>query len=170
MVVVGHQADEVKAVLAHRRVRFAAQKEQRGTGHAVIVCRDALDHTGLLVILYGDCPLLSAETLQRLIDAQAGSDAAATLITTRLADPTGYGRILLDERGNVGAIVEQKAASPEQLAIDLINPGMYCFRSDVLWKHIGEIGTNNPAGEYYLTDMVEILTRAGHTVAAMEMR
>jgi bifunctional UDP-N-acetylglucosamine pyrophosphorylase/glucosamine-1-phosphate N-acetyltransferase len=168
VVVVGHQAEEVKAALGHRHVRFALQKEQRGTGHAVMVCRGELDHTGLLVVLYGDCPLLSVETLQRLIDTQERGGAAATLITTRLVDPTGYGRILLDERGNVEAIVEQKAASPEQLAIDLINPGMYCFRSDLLWKHIGEIGTNNPAGEYYLTDMVEILTRAGHAVAAME--
>lgn len=168
VVVVGHQAEEVRAALAHRRVRFAPQKEQRGTGHAVMVCRDELDHTGLLVVLYGDCPLLSAATLQRLIDTQVRSDAAATLITTRLTDPTGYGRILLDELGNVKAIVEQKAASPEQCAIDLINPGMYCFRAGLLWKHIGEIETNNPAREYYLTDMVEILTRAGHTVAAME--
>ena len=168
VVVVGHQAEKVKAVLAHRQVRFALQKEQKGTGHAVMACRDEVDHNGLLVVLYGDCPLLSAATLKRLIEAQTRNDAGATLITTRLPDPTGYGRILLDERGNVKAIVEQKAASPEQRAIDLINPGMYCFRADLLWKHIDEIGTNNPAGEYYLTDMVEILTRAGHTVAAME--
>ena len=168
VVVIGHRAEEVKAALRHRNVRFALQNEQRGTGHAVMVCREELKPAGLLVVLYGDCPLLSAGTLRRLIDTQNRSGAAATLITTRLADPTGYGRILLDERGNVKAIVEQKAASPEQLAIDLINPGMYCFRSDLLWKHIGEIGTANPAGEYYLTDMVEILTRAGHAVAAME--
>jgi bifunctional UDP-N-acetylglucosamine pyrophosphorylase/glucosamine-1-phosphate N-acetyltransferase len=168
VVVVGYQAEDVKAALAHRQLHFAVQKEQRGTGHAVMACRDLLDHTGLLVVLYGDCPLLSAGTLRRLVDTLSRGGAAATLITTRLADPTGYGRILLDERGNVRAIVEQKAASPEQLAIDLINPGMYCFQSELLWKHIGEIGTNNPAGEYYLTDMVEILIRAGHAVAAME--
>ena len=168
VVVVGHQADEVKAALAHRHVHFALQKEQRGTGDAVMACRDLLDHSGLLVVLYGDCPLLAATTLRRLIEKQVQSDAGATLITTRLLDPTGYGRIILDDLGNVKAIVEHKAASPEQLAIDLVNPGMYCFRSDLLWKHIGEIGTNNPAREYYLTDMVEILTRAGHSVAAME--
>jgi len=168
VVVVGHRAEDVKAALAHRQVHFALQKEQRGTGDAVKACRDLLDHGGLLVVLYGDCPLLAAATLRRLIERQVASDAAATLITTRLSDPTGYGRIILDDRGNVKAIVEQKAASSEQLAIDLINPGMYCFRSDLLWKHIDSIGTNNPAREYYLTDMVEILTRAGHTVAAME--
>ena len=168
VVVVGHQAEEVKSALADRDVRFVLQKEQRGTGHAVMACRDAVEHAGLLVVLYGDCPLLSEATLRRLIAVHEKNGAAATLITTRLADPTGYGRIILDERGNVKAIVEQKAAAPEQLAVDLINPGMYCFRSDLLWKHIGEIGTANPAGEYYLTDMVEILNRAGHTVAAME--
>lgn len=169
MVVVGHQADQVKAVLAHRGVRFSMQEQQRGTGHAVMACRDAVSHEGLLVVLYGDCPLLSAGTLQLLIDKQAAGNTGATLLTTRLADPTGYGRILLDERGNVRAIVEQKAATPEQQAIQLINPGMYCFRADLLWKHIGELGTDNPAGEYYLTDMVEILNRAGHTIAAMEI-
>jgi bifunctional UDP-N-acetylglucosamine pyrophosphorylase/glucosamine-1-phosphate N-acetyltransferase len=168
VVVVGHQAEEVKSALADRDVRFVLQKEQRGTGHAVMACRDAVEHAGSLVVLYGDCPLLPEATLRRLLAEHEKNGAAATLITTRLADPTGYGRIILDERGNVQAIVEQKAAAPEQLAIDLINPGMYCFRSDLLWKHIGEIGTGNPAGEYYLTDMVEILNRAGHTVAAME--
>jgi len=168
VVVVGHEADQVKAALVNRAVRFVTQKERRGTGHAVMACRDAVEHSGSLVVLYGDCPLLSAATLQRLIATHDSNGAAATLITTRLADPTGYGRIILDARGNVRAIVEQKAATPEQLRIDLINPGMYCFRSDLLWQHIGEIGTDNPAGEYYLTDMVEILNRAGHTVAAME--
>ena len=168
VVVVGHRAEEVKSALARRRVRFVLQEKQRGTGHAVMACRDAVEHAGSLVVLYGDCPLLSAATLQRLIAAQEENGAAATLITTRLADPTGYGRVLLDVRGNVKAVVEQKAAAPDQLAIDLINPGMYCFHSDLLWKHIGEMGTANPAGEYYLTDMVEILNRAGHTVAAME--
>jgi len=168
VVVVGHQAEEVKSALAGRDVRFVRQKEQRGTGHAVMACREAVEHSGSVVVLYGDCPLLSETTLRRLIAAHERNGAAATLITTRLADPTGYGRVLLGEQGNVKAIVEQKAATSEQLGIDLINPGMYCFRSDLLWEYIGEIGTANPAGEYYLTDMIEILNRAGHTVAAME--
>jgi bifunctional UDP-N-acetylglucosamine pyrophosphorylase/glucosamine-1-phosphate N-acetyltransferase len=91
------------------------------------------------------------------------------LITTRLDDPTGYGRILFGKRGEVAAIVEQKAATEEQRAIQLVNPGIYCFRADLLWKHIGEIRPDNPAHEYYLTDMVEILNRAGHTTAAFEV-
>jgi bifunctional UDP-N-acetylglucosamine pyrophosphorylase/glucosamine-1-phosphate N-acetyltransferase len=169
-VVVGHQAEEVKTVLATSGVRFAQQSEQMGTGHAVMMCREALAaQGGFVVVLYGDCPLLSLATLKELVDRQAASEAAATLITTRLPDPTGYGRLIFGERGELQAIVEQKAATPEQLAIDLINSGIYCFRADLLWKHITEIRPDNPAREYYLTDMVEILNRAGHRVEAMEV-
>jgi len=169
-VVFGSQADQVKTSLARAGVQFVDQKEQKGTGHALLMCRDALaSQGGLVVVTYGDGPLLSRATLQQLVDRQASSDAAATLITTRLADPTGYGRIIQGKDGEVQAIVEQKAATPQQLAIPLINSGIYCFRADLLWEHIGEIGTDNPAHEYYLTDIVEILNRAGHKVAALEV-
>jgi bifunctional UDP-N-acetylglucosamine pyrophosphorylase / glucosamine-1-phosphate N-acetyltransferase len=169
-VVVGHQADQVQQVLAPQGVRFAVQQEQKGTGHALLIARDVLPgEADLVLVLYGDTPLLSARTLQDLVESQKNGDSAATLITTRLDDPTGYGRVLLDPDDHVQAIVEHKAATAEQLAIQLVNSGIYCFRSDLLWKHIGQIGTNNPAGEYYLTDMAEILARAGHTVAAMEV-
>jgi bifunctional UDP-N-acetylglucosamine pyrophosphorylase/glucosamine-1-phosphate N-acetyltransferase len=169
-VVVGHEAEQVKAVLAPLGVRYADQAEQKGTGHAVMMCRDALTaQGGLVAILYGDCPLLSRATLEELVERQARSKAAATLITTRLDDPTGYGRVVLGERGEVQAIVEHKAATPEQLSIQFINSGIYCFRGDLLWKHLGEIQLDNPAHEYYLTDIVEILNRAGHKVLAMEV-
>jgi bifunctional UDP-N-acetylglucosamine pyrophosphorylase / glucosamine-1-phosphate N-acetyltransferase len=91
------------------------------------------------------------------------------LITTRLDDPTGYGRVILNDRGDVRAIVEQKAATPEQLAVPIINSGIYCFRADLLWRHLLQIRPDNPAHEYYLTDIVEILNRAGHRVSAMEV-
>jgi bifunctional UDP-N-acetylglucosamine pyrophosphorylase/glucosamine-1-phosphate N-acetyltransferase len=169
-VVVGHQAAEVRKVLAHTGVRFVQQTEQKGTGHALMMCKESLaSQDGMIGVVYGDCPLLARTTLQQLVDRQSSSDAGATMITTLLEDPTGYGRIILGDSGQVQAIVEQKAASPEQLAIQLINPGIYCFRADLLWKHIGEIQTNNPAQEYYLTDMVEILNRAGHMVEALEV-
>ena len=169
-VVVGSQAEQVKAALSCSGVQFSEQAEQKGTGHAVLTCRERLASAGgLVVVTYGDGPLLSSATLKALVDRQTSGDAAATLITTRLDDPTGYGRIILGERGDVQAIVEQKAATPQQLAIPLINSGIYCFRADLLWKHIAQIGTNNPAREYYLTDIVEILNRAGHTVAALEV-
>lgn len=174
-VVVGHQADQVRALLQPSGVRFVDQTEQKGTGHALLACRASLaSEPGLVVVLYGDCPLLSPATLTELVRRQSfshesGSDAAATLITTRLNDPTGYGRVIFGENGSVSAIVEQKAATPAQLAIPYINSGIYCFRADLLWKHLVEIRPDNPAEEYYLTDLVEIFGRAGHTVAAMEL-
>ncbi len=169
-VVVGHQADQIRALLSPSGVRFVDQTEQKGTGHALLACKASLSwEPGLVVVLYGDCPLLSPATLTELVRRQSSSNAAATLITTRLNDPTGYGRILFDEKGDVRAIVEHKAATPAQLAIPFINSGIYCFRAELLWKHLGEIRPDNPAHEYYLTDIVEILGRAGHTVAAMEL-
>jgi bifunctional UDP-N-acetylglucosamine pyrophosphorylase / glucosamine-1-phosphate N-acetyltransferase len=169
VVVIGHQAEQVQTVLRHTGVRFVRQTEQKGTGHALIACRDAVPHDGLLLVGYGDVPLLASSTFQRLIALQSGSDRAGTLITTRLQDPTGYGRVLVDRDGKVTAIVEQKAATPDQLSVQLVNSGIYCFRSDLLWRHIQEIKPNNPAQEYYLTDMADILNRNGYTVGHLEI-
>jgi bifunctional UDP-N-acetylglucosamine pyrophosphorylase/glucosamine-1-phosphate N-acetyltransferase len=169
-VVVGHQAGEVRHAVATPGIGFIEQQEQKGTGHAVMVGRDALSRMdGYLMILYGDSPLLRAETLKRLIQAEASGDAAGVLLTARMADPTGYGRVIRDDRGHVAAIVEQKAGTPEQLAIREANMGIYCYRADLFWKHVDEIRPDNPAHEYYLTDMVEILNRAGHHVDALEI-
>ena len=169
-VVVGHQAEQVESLLAPHGVRFARQAEQKGTGHAVMICRDSLAaQGGLLVVLYGDCPLLTSATLQALVDQQAASSAAATLITTELEDPTGYGRIIFGKNAAIQEIVEHKAATPEQLRIRFINSGIYCFQADLLWKHIAEIRPDNPAHEYFLTDIAQILTRAGHQVDAMNV-
>jgi bifunctional UDP-N-acetylglucosamine pyrophosphorylase / glucosamine-1-phosphate N-acetyltransferase len=169
-VVVGHQAAEVRAVVATPGVGFIEQKEQKGTGHAVLAGRDALaGQDGYLLVLYGDSPLLRAATLRRLVEAEASGSAACTLLTSLMEDPTGYGRVIRDAQGGVAAIVEEKAGTPEQLAIREANMGIYCFRAGLFWKHAGEIGTDNPAGEYYLTDMAEILTRAGHVVEALQV-
>ena len=171
-VVTGHQADIVEQVLAPYGVRFARQTEQRGTGHAVMCCRDAVAGAGpedLLVILYGDSPLLSAATVRRLVERQQASQDAGIVITTTLDDPTGYGRVLRDSAGHIQAIVEQKACTPEQAAVREINSGIYAFRNALVWRHIGEIGTNNPAGEYYLTDIVEILRAQGHAFSILHL-
>jgi len=169
-VVVGHQAEEVERLLSPVGVQFARQTEQKGTGHAVMASRDSLaGRGGLVVILYGDCPLISPATLEELVDRQASGAAAATVITTQLDDPSGYGRMIFDAHGNVEAIVEHKAATPEQLKIRFINSGIYCFRAELLWKHIPEIRPDNAAQEYYLTDIVQILKCAGHQVAAMDV-
>ncbi len=170
-VVIGHQAEQVRASLAPLGVNFMHQTEQQGTGHALLTCRDSLHEAGgLLIVLYGDTPLLTSATLHRLVDKHRRHHAAATLITTRLEDPSTYGRVILDDQGHVRAIVEQKAATPQQLAIRLINSGIYCFNADLLWKHIGEIRPDNPANEYYLTDIVAILNHAGHLVQSMEVK
>ncbi|MBZ5601128.1 MAG: bifunctional UDP-N-acetylglucosamine diphosphorylase/glucosamine-1-phosphate N-acetyltransferase GlmU [Acidobacteriia bacterium] len=166
VAVTGHQAEAVEELLAPRKIRFARQKKQKGTGHALACAREAAPPSDLVMVLYGDTPLLSADTLTRLRDAQAGSTAAATLITTSLDAPAGYGRVILDATDAVRAIVEEKACTPEQRAIRLINSGIYCFRADLLWAHLSEIQPTLPAGEYYLTDMAAILNTHGHRVEA----
>ena len=173
-VVTGHQADAVEAVLKTAGVSFARQVEQKGTGHALECAREVLlksdpKQTGQLMVLMGDTPLLSAATLKRLQEDHQSTGAAATLITTTLEDPKGYGRVISDASGKVSEIVEHKAASADQLKVKLINSGIYVFNSALLWKHIEEIAANNPAHELYLTDMVAILNQHGHTVRHMQI-
>jgi bifunctional UDP-N-acetylglucosamine pyrophosphorylase/glucosamine-1-phosphate N-acetyltransferase len=170
IAVTGHQAEEVESLLGPSGIRFVRQQRQNGTGDAVSVCRDAAgQNDGLLMVLYGDTPLLQASTLVRLRDAQYASDAAATLITTTVPDPSGYGRVLLDQAGSISAIVEDKACTPEQRSVQLINSGIYCFRAELLWKYIGEIEPDNAAHELYLTDMAEILAVHGYRVQALHV-
>ena len=169
-VVVGHQAEEVRKAVTTPGIGFIEQKEQKGTGHAAAVGRAVMEGlSGYLLVLYGDSPLLRVETLRRLIDAEASGGAACVLMSALMENPFGYGRVIRNVDGTVASIVEQKAGTPEQLAIREANMGIYCFRADLFWKHVGELGTNNPSGEYYLTDMAELLTRAGHRVEAMQI-
>jgi bifunctional UDP-N-acetylglucosamine pyrophosphorylase/glucosamine-1-phosphate N-acetyltransferase len=169
VLVTGHQAEHVETALKPRGVVFARQEPQRGTGHAVQCCRDLVPHTGLLMVLYGDTPLLTADTLERLRDAHQASGAAATLITTELEDPSGYGRVVVDANGVVAAIVEHKNCSDEQRSIRVINSGIYCFDADLLWKHLNEVQPNALSGEYYLTDMAAILTSHGREVRTLHV-
>ena len=166
-VVVGHQSAEVRAALQTPGIGFIEQSEQKGTGHALMVAADTLSRLdGRLVILYGDCPLVRPQTLAGLVAAQQSSDAAGAILTAVMDDPTGYGRVLRDADGHVTGVVEQRAGTPEQLAIREANMGLYCYRAAPFWKHIQDLQPNNPAREYYLTDMVEILHRAGHAITA----
>lgn len=167
-VVVGHQADQVRAALQPYGVGFVHQAEQKGTGHALMVGRDALAGLdGFLVILYGDGPLVTAETLRRLVETEKNSDAAGTILTAIMDDPFGYGRVIRNPAGNVLRVVEQKAGTPEELAIREANMGLYCYRAQPFWANIDKIQPNNPAREYYLTDMVEILSQAGCKMQTM---
>ncbi len=135
-----------------------------------MTCREAIgSRPGYVVVVYGDCPLLSAATLRLLIEKQEAAETAANLITTTLENARGYGRVILDDAGMVAAVVEEQAATPEQRSIRLVNSGIYCFRADLLWRHIGELQPDNPAREYYLTDMPEIFRRAGYAVAPLHV-
>ena len=152
--VVGHQAEQVRQSVAGAGIGFIEQTEQKGTGHAVMIGRDSMAHLdGYLMVLYGDSPLLRTETLRRLIALETEGSAAGVLMSARMDDPTGYGRVIRNSCGHVLDVVEQKAGTPEQLAIREANMGIYCFRADLFWKHVAEIQPHNPAREYYLTDM-----------------
>jgi bifunctional UDP-N-acetylglucosamine pyrophosphorylase/glucosamine-1-phosphate N-acetyltransferase len=162
VVVTGHQAADVEAAVAHHGVRFQLQAEQKGTGHALAVCRaqPGLD-SGLLLVLYGDCPLLQPSTLLRLVETHRASGAAAIVLTTQLPDPSGYGRILRDSQGRIAAIVEQKDATPEQLAVNEINSGIYCFDAAALWPRLERLQPSPVTGELYLTDCIALLRADG---------
>ena len=169
-VVVGHQADAVRQAVTTPGIGFIEQKEQKGTGHALMVGRDVLSKLdGYVAVVYGDGPLLRASTLRRLIEQEAASDAAGVLLSADMENPFGYGRVIRDGTGRVKEVVEQKAGTPEQLAIREANMGIYCYRADLFWKHVDEIQPNNPAKEYYLTDMVGILNQAGYAIEAMKI-
>ncbi len=169
-VVTGHQADEVEAILKPYGVTFFRQLEQKGTGHAMLMGESMLsERKGRLIVLYGDTPLLSDGTLQALLERDKATRSAATVITTILEDPTGYGRIVMDDSHHIIAIVEQKAATLDQYKIKEINSGIYSFDSALLWKYIHTIKPNNPAKEYYLTDMIEILRHAGHHAVTLRV-
>ncbi|MCA1815861.1 MAG: bifunctional UDP-N-acetylglucosamine diphosphorylase/glucosamine-1-phosphate N-acetyltransferase GlmU [Acidobacteria bacterium] len=172
-VVVGHQAEEVKAAvveeLGEGGAVFVAQTEQRGTGDAVMAAREALENSNsTLLVLSGDVPLVRAETLGALYHqhrSHRGHGAAATLLAVRLEDPTGYGRIVRDAEGLFERIVEQKDATPEERAINEINAGIYCFETRKLFPALARVQPANAQGEYYLTDVPGILRADGEDVS-----
>lgn len=172
-VVVGHQSEDVKAAVlnevAEEMVEFPVQVRQLGTGDAVNAARPSLSgDAGTLLILSGDAPLISAKTLSALVETHSGHrgrGAAATALTVRLKDPTGYGRVIRDENGAFDRIVEQKDASDVEAAIDEINAGFYCFDTQKLFAALSEIRNDNAQGEYYLTDVPGMLRERGDDVA-----
>ncbi len=165
IAVIGHQADDVRASVSIPGVQFALQEQQKGTGHAVASTRDLAASSGRLLILNGDGPLIKTSTLESFLASEEHLGLAGGVVTTELADPSGYGRIVRGADGRIAAIVEQKTATPDQRAIREINTGVYWFDAALFWEYVGELQPNNPAGEYYVTDMVEILRRHGHSIA-----
>ena len=158
VLVVGHQADKIRQTVSDLGTfSYAYQKEQLGTGHAVLCALPQLpDRCRQVVILYGDVPLIKAETLSALIRVHANEKRDISILAIELEDPSGYGRILLDKSGRVQAIIEEADASTQQKRIKLINTGIYCVKKEFLLQAVPQIKSNNAQGEIYLTDIVEI--------------
>src|SRR5688500_3928754 len=169
LVVVGHQAEEVeRAVLAEvgELAGFVLQANQRGTGDAVESARSQLENSdSLVLVLSGDVPMIRTETLRTLIDNHINARAACTILSVRLENPTGYGRVIRDEQDAFQRIVEQRDASEEQRKVKEINSGIYCFESKELFQALRKIEPKNDQGEYYLTDVPEIIMTRGGTVS-----
>lgn len=167
VVVVGHGADAVRQYVGSR-ADFALQAPQLGTGHAVMAAENLLKpHSGLVVVIFADMPLLRLETLQRIVEMQRDNPGPISMLTVELPDPHGFGRVIRAEDGSVQAIVEEAVASPAQKTIRELNASVYCFRADWLWDALHQIKVS-PKGEYYLTDIVEIAVHQGLKVQAYQ--
>jgi len=168
VVVVGHKSEEVKAALSHHSdVEFALQADQKGTGHAVMMCADQLaDHDGPVLVLAGDTPLLKGSSLARLLEIQKENQASCVVGTAITEANEGLGRIVRNVEGSFLRIVEQKDATPEEAAIEEINTGCFAFDCRQLFNALEQVKPNNSQAEYYLTDCAEILLKEGHPVLA----
>lgn len=169
VTIVGNGAEDVKKVLAGRS-DFAFQEKQLGTGHAVLTAAPLLaDKEGATLVVTGDTPLFTTKTFNNLFDYHAQKGNAATVLTATAPNPYGYGRIVRDDQGNVLRIVEEKDASDEERKIDEINTGVFCFDNQKLFAALKHVGNDNAQGEYYLTDVLEILRNQGDRVGAYKM-
>lgn len=168
VVVIGHGADAVRKAVGELAC-CVVQEQQLGTGHAVMQAESVLKgQTDYVVVTYGDMPLLRAETLRRLVEAQMANQGPMTMLTVVHNNPRGFGRIVRKPDGTVAAIVEEYVATPEQLAINELNVGAYCFKAEWLWDALNRIQVS-PKGEYYLTDTVELAVRDSLPVQAIVM-
>ncbi|WP_411348611.1 bifunctional UDP-N-acetylglucosamine diphosphorylase/glucosamine-1-phosphate N-acetyltransferase GlmU [Paenibacillus sp. WLX2291] len=170
VVIVGHGAETVKAYLGER-AEYALQSEQLGTGHAVSQAEPLIgSEKGITIVICGDTPLVTPETLENLIAHHEAEGAAVSILTASMPDPTGYGRIIRGEDGGVLKIVEQKDGNAEELAVQEINTGTYCFDNELLFAALKNVDNNNAQGEFYLTDCVPILREQGKRIAAYETK
>jgi len=164
VLVVGHDSEAVRATVGADAI-FVEQAERLGTGHAVLQAREALQgKTDLVAVIYADMPLLTASTVQRLVDRQKSNTGPLTILVLVSNNPRGFGRVIRDTTGAVREVVEEAVATPEQLAINELNAGVYCFDADWLWSNIDRIPLSIPKGEYYLTDLVGMAVKEGHRV------
>jgi bifunctional UDP-N-acetylglucosamine pyrophosphorylase/glucosamine-1-phosphate N-acetyltransferase len=168
--IIGHEANRVREAVKDTGVKFVLQSEQRGTGHALMVAREALAPYDLVIVLSGDAPLISTATIKKLQEFHLSKNAAMTLLTAKLDDPSGYGRVIRKgpKSDDVKAIIEQKALSVSQKKIPEINAGFYAFAIKPLFQFIDKLSPNNAHGEFYLTDMASVLGKAKQRVVAVE--
>jgi bifunctional UDP-N-acetylglucosamine pyrophosphorylase/glucosamine-1-phosphate N-acetyltransferase len=170
VVVVGHQAADVKAAVRDfKEVTCVEQKDRKGTGHAVQQALPFLQGTWseTIVVVSGDTPLLTPQSIRALADGHDASGCAATVLTAELEDPGGYGRIVRDTHGRIESIVEEKDASGSVRALHEVNTGIYAFEAQALARVLQKVGNANSQGEYYLTDTIGILRQEGEKVAAI---
>jgi bifunctional UDP-N-acetylglucosamine pyrophosphorylase / glucosamine-1-phosphate N-acetyltransferase len=166
--IIGHEADRVRSAMQGTGINFVLQEQQRGTGHALMIARQALRQYDHVIVLSGDAPLITPETIGRLRNFHLEGQADMTLLSAEVENPTGYGRVLRKNAkgAEVRAIVEEKSANAAQKKIREINSGFYVFNVNSLYGNIERLSTNNAHGEYYLTDMAEVLRKAGRRVVA----
>lgn len=168
VVVVGKDAEEIKEVYAKNDIEFVVQKERKGTGHALMQAESAAQGSSHLVVLYGDMPLVTAESIEEMAKLHREQKAAATVMTAKVSDPTGYGRIIR-EGNRVLDIREHKDATPQERTINEINAGFYCFDTSLVFSALLKVENKNRQGEYYLTDVIKILNMEKKQVIAFEL-
>jgi bifunctional UDP-N-acetylglucosamine pyrophosphorylase / glucosamine-1-phosphate N-acetyltransferase len=168
VTIIGHGAEKVKAQLGEQS-GYALQAEQLGTAHAVMQAQEMLEgKEGITIVVCGDTPLIKAETMESLFKHHEKLSAKATILTARIEDPTGYGRIIRNEDGLVEKIVEHKDATDAEREINEINTGTYCFDNVALFEALRNVSNDNVQGEYYLPDVIEILKKQGEVVTAFQ--
>lgn len=166
-VVVGYRADLVRQSCADEPVEFVMQEPQLGTGHAVLQCKPVLwDFDGTVLVLNGDVPCLRVGTIRAFIQKHKEEAASAAVLTAKMEDPTGYGRIIRDEEGSLFKIVEEKDACDRERRIDEVNTGLFCFDKKALFSALADIDQDNAQNEYYLTDVIAVMKGNGLVVKA----
>lgn len=168
VMVVGQGAEQLRAAV-DQNIIFVEQAQRMGTGHAVMQAQSVLDDSSFdVLVLYGDMPLLQPETLNALRESYRGGNSPLAMLVVANDDSRGFGRVIFDSAGSVRAVVEEAECTPEQLAIRELNAGVYCFESQWLWSHLPQLPLHDDkgdAGEYFLTDLVEIAVAEGFEIS-----
>ncbi|MBS4959578.1 MAG: bifunctional UDP-N-acetylglucosamine diphosphorylase/glucosamine-1-phosphate N-acetyltransferase GlmU [Clostridiales bacterium] len=166
-IVIGHKGEEVRKSIEQENVEFVVQQERLGTGHAVMMAKGFITEDSDILVLYGDTPLIQGDTLKKLVEFHRKNENSVSIISAKIAEPTGYGRIIRDEKGSFMKNVEHKDATEEERKICEVNTGVYCFRGKSLLSALGQLKNDNIQKEYYLPDTLQIILKGGEKVDAM---